>query len=257
MSVLVSVIMPTYNCGKYIADAVNSVINQTINDWEMLIVDDCSTDNTKEVLAPYIKKNPQIKYFCLNKNSGPARARSEAIMRATGKYCAFLDSDDLWLPDKIEYQILFMEKNHLDFSCSAYKTINADTMELYKAIVPPKKITYSKCILLANPIGNLTAVYNQEKLGKYVVPNIKRRNDFALWLQILKNTDYCYGLEKVLALYRVGRPESVSHNKLQLAQYHWQLYRTIEKHSVIRSAAEVFCWGFVKSINLGRNVRRI
>ena len=257
MSVLVSVIMPTYNCGKYIADAVNSVINQTVDDWEIQIVDDCSTDNTKEVLTPFIKKYPQIKYYCLDKNSGPALARSEAIRRATGKYCSFLDSDDLWLPNKIEYQIHFMEKNHLDFSCSAYKTINADSRDSHQAIIPPKIITYSKCIQLANPIGNLTATYNQENLGKFVVPNIKRRNDFALWLQILKKTEYCYGIDEVLALYRAGRPGSISHNKLELAKYHWQLYRTIEKHSIIRSTAEVCCWAFVKSMKLGKNTKTI
>lgn len=248
---LVSVIMPTYNCAAFIEKSLDSVIAQTVTDWEIQLVDDCSTDNTREVIKPYLEKYPQIHYYCLPENGGPAVARTEAIKRASGKYIAFLDSDDLWTPDKLEKQIAFMEKNGALFSCTAYEQMNEAGDRLGVAMFPPEKTNYNKCIRLSNPIGNLTVMYNQEKLGKFEVPMIKKRNDFALWLQILKKTDYCYGMQEILGTYRLGRSGSVSHNKLAQAKYHWQLYHDIEKHSVLRSAYEVCCWAFVKGTGVG------
>ena len=257
MSVLVSVIMPTYNCGKYIAESIDSVINQTVTDWEIQIVDDCSTDNTDEILKPYLEKYPNIHYCRLQQNGGPAVARTEAIKRATGKYCAFLDSDDLWMPEKLEKQIAFMERIEAKFSCTAYGQMDEEGNDLHTVMVPPKKTSYQKCIRLSNPIGNLTAMYDQEALGKIEVPLIKKRNDFALWLQVLKKTQYCFGMEEVLGTYRAGRAGSVSHNKLGQAKYHWQLYHKIEGHNMIRSAYEVGCWAFVKGTGIGLNRKEL
>lgn len=254
---LVSVIMPTYNCGKYIEESIQSVLNQTITDWEIQIVDDCSTDHTKELLQPFLEKYSNIHYYCLQTNGGPAAARTEAIKRATGKYIAFLDSDDLWMPEKLEKQIEFMEKTGAKFSATAYAQMDSDGNDLNTVLIPPKKTNYKKCIRLSNPIGNLTVMYNQEVLGKFVVPMIKKRNDFALWLQILKKTEFCYGMEEVLGTYRLGRRGSVSSNKFAQAKYHWQLYYEIEKHSVIRSLYEIFCWAFVKGTGVGLNKRKI
>lgn len=256
MAVLVSVIMPTYNCGKYISESIESVINQTITDWEIQIVDDCSTDNTAEVLKPYLEKYRNIHYYCLPENGGPAVARTEAIKRATGKYCAFLDSDDLWVPEKLEKQIAFMETMGITFSCTAYRQIDIAGNDLHVIMVPPKKTGYNKCIRLSNPIGNLTVMYNQEALGKFEVPLIRKRNDFALWLQILKKTQYCYGLEEVLGIYRMGRAGSVSHNKLAQARYHWQLYHEVERHNVFRSTYDLVCWAFVKGTGIGLHRRK-
>ena len=199
---LVSVIMPTYNCGKFISQSLDSVILQTISDWEVQIVDDCSTDNTAEVLKPYLEKYPNIHYYVLPQNGGPAIARTEAIKRATGKYVAFLDSDDLWMPNKLAKQIEFMEKTGAKFSATGYGWMDEDGNDLHTALIPPKKTDYKKMISLSNPIGNLSVMYDQEALGKFEVPSIKKRNDFALWLQILKKTDYCYGIEEVLGTYR-------------------------------------------------------
>lgn len=257
MAVLVSVIMPTYNCGKYIADSIDSVISQTVSDWELQIVDDCSTDNTAEIVKPYLEKYSNIHYSCLPANVGPAVARTEAIRRSSGKYCAFLDSDDLWMPDKLEKQVAFMQSNGILFSCTAYRQMDALGHDLDTIIVPPHKTSYQKCIRLSNPIGNLTAMYDQEALGKFEVPPIKKRNDFALWLQILKKTPYCYGMDDVLGRYRLGRPESVSKNKLGQAQYHWQLYHDIEKHNFFRSVFELGCWAFVKGTNIGLDRRKV
>lgn len=254
---LVSVIMPTYNCGKYIVQSIHSVIFQTIKDWEIQIVDDCSTDDTVEVLKPYLEQYPGIHYYRLFRNSGPAAARTEAIRRASGKYLAFLDSDDLWTPDKLEQQITFMERSGAQFSCTAYRQMDVDGNDLHTVMVPPAEIDYQKCIRLSNPIGNLTAMYDQEALGKFEVPSIKKRNDFALWLQILKKTDHCYGMENVLGAYRLGRAGSVSHNKLVQAKYHWQLYHEIEGHGILRSAYEIGCWAFVKGTGIGLDKRLV
>lgn len=249
---LVSVIMPTYNCANYISESIESVIAQTETNWEIQIVDDCSTDNTQEILKKYLKRYPdKIHYYRLPKNSGPAVARTEAIKRASGKYIAFLDSDDLWYPEKLEKQIAFMKLTGAKFSCTAYEQMDSSGKKLNRALIPPKMVSYDKCIKLANPIGNLTVMYNQEELGKFVVPTIKKRNDFALWLQILKRTSYCYGMQEVLGVYRIGRKGSVSHNKLRQAKYHWQLYHKIENHGLLRSSYEVFCWAFVKGTGIG------
>lgn len=254
---LVSVIMPTYNCAKYISQSIDTVIAQTVTDWEIQIVDDCSTDNTAEVLKPYLNQFSNIHYHRLDKNSGPAIARTEAIKRSTGKYLAFLDSDDLWYPDKLEKQIAFMEKFDVSFSCTAYEQMDTDGNKLHIAMFPPEKTSYKKCIRLSNPIGNLTVMYDQKTLGKFAVPEIKKRNDFALWLQILKKTPYCYGMQEVLGVYRMGRKGSVSSNKLAQGKYHWELYHDIEKHNIIRSAYEIICWAFVKGTGIGLKKKAI
>lgn len=254
---LVSVIMPTYNCGKYILQSLDSIIAQTVTDWEVQIVDDCSTDNTAEILKPYLERYPMIHYHMLQQNSGPAIARTEAIKLATGKYVAFLDSDDLWMPNKLEKQIAFMEKTGAKFSSTGYNWISEDGNDLHTALIPPPKTDYNKCIRLSDPLGNLTVMYDQDALGKFEVPCIKKRNDFALWLQILKKTDYCYGMQEVLGTYRVGRSGSISKNKLQLVKYHWQLYHEIEGHNVVRSVYELGCWAWVKGTGFGIDKRKV
>ena len=145
---LVSVIMPTYNCGKYILQSLDSVIAQTVTDWEVQIVDDCSTDNTAEVLKPYLEKYSNIHYYVLPQNGGPAVARTEAMKRATGKYVAFLDSDDLWNPNKLEKQIAFMKKTGAKFSATGYGCMDEKGNDLHTAFIPPKKTDYKKMIRL-------------------------------------------------------------------------------------------------------------
>ena len=256
MSVLVSVIMPTYNCGKYIAQSVESVAAQTVTDWELLIVDDCSTDDTARVLKPYIERYPSIRYRRLEENLGPAGARNEALRAASGKYVAFLDSDDLWDADKLEKQIDFMRRTGALFSCTAYRLMDDSGADLHVEVVPPERTDYKKCVRLSNPIGNLTAMYDREALGDFEVPPIRKRNDFALWLRILKKTRWCYGMGEALGSYRSGRSGSVSSNKLSQMKYHWQLYHDIEGHNAVRSAYEIGCWAFVKGTGIGLKKRR-
>lgn len=253
---LVSVIMPTYNCGKFIEQSIQSVLNQTITDWELQIVDDCSTDHTYEMIKPYLDKYPQIHYYCLPENGGPAAARTEAIKRAKGKYIAFLDSDDVWSVDKLEKQVAFMEKSGALFTCTAYGQMDENGVSLSTVCIPPRKTDYKKMLRLSNPIGNLTVMYNQEILGKYEVPMIRKRNDFALWLRILKDTPYCVGLSEVLATYRI-RENSVSSNKIKQMKFHWQLYRKIEKLNLIQSCWAIICWAWVKGTGIGLNRRKV
>lgn len=244
MSNLISIITPTYNCGEFISETIESVIKQTYKNWEMIIVDDCSKDSTKEIVEDYIKQDNRIKYFLLKKNSGAAVARTKAMELANGKYMAFLDSDDLWTEDKLEKQLFFMKKNNYYFTCTSYEQINEDGDSLIKTIKTKKKTNYNG-VLLSCPIGNSTVMYDVKKLGKFVVPNIRKRNDDALWLQILKKEKFIYGMPDVLMKYRV-RSNSISSNKIDLIKYHWYLYRKIENISVIRSIFHICFWGFLK-----------
>lgn len=243
---LVSIITPTYNCAKFIGATIESVLNQTYQNFEMIIVDDASKDNTEEVVKSF--KDKRIKYIRLSKNSGPAVARNRAMEEAKGKYMAFLDSDDLWKREKLEKQINFIKKNKYKIICSDYEQIDEEGNKLNKIIPCKKKVNYNG-ILLSCPVGNSTVFYDVSKLGKFKVPNIRKRNDDALWLQILKKEEYMYGQKEVLMEYRI-RQNSVSSNKLSLIKYHWQLYREIEHLSVIRSVFHIVVWGFLKVFHI-------
>lgn len=241
---LVSIITPTYNCGMFIAETIESVLNQTYNNWEMIIVDDCSRDKTKEIVNRYIQKDSRIKYYKLIENSGAAIARTAAMKLAKGKYMAFLDSDDLWYKNKLEEQINYMKDNHISFSCTSYEQIDEKNNFLNKTIKAINKVGYNR-LLLDCPVGNSTVVYNAEKMGKFEVPNIRKRNDDALWLQMLKKEKYIIGIDEVLMKYRI-RSNSISSNKLSLVKYHWELYRGIEHLSIFRSLFHIGYWGFLK-----------
>lgn len=245
---LVSIITPTYNCGKFIARTIDSVIAQTYQNWEMIIVDDCSNDNTKEVVEEYIKKDSRIKYHLLKENSGAAVARTTAMNLAVGSYMAFLDSDDVWFPEKLECQIKWMNDNGYSFSCTAYEQIDEDDNLLNKTIKTVKKTDYNR-LLLDCPVGNSSVIYDVEKMGKFEVPNIRKRNDDALWLQMLKKEKYIWGMPDVLMKYRI-RQNSISSNKLKVIKYHWILYREIEHLSVLRSAFHILWWCTIKVLKI-------
>lgn len=248
MGELVSIITPTYNCGKFIGETIESVRKQTYQNWEMIIVDDCSTDNTKEMVEEYLKQDNRIKYFLLNDNVGAAMARNRAMELASGSYIAFLDSDDLWTEKKLEIQLDFMEKYGYSFTCTTYEQIDESGIPLNRTIKTKSKTNYNG-ILLSCPVGNSTVMYDVKKLGKFIVPNIRKRNDDALWLQILKKEKYIYGIPDVLMKYRV-RQNSISSNKLDLIKYHWYLYRNIENLSIIRSVFHICFWGFLKTFKI-------
>lgn len=245
---LVSIITPTYNCGKFIAETMDTVLAQTYTAWEMIIVDDCSTDNTREVVEGYMANDPRIKYHCLEQNSGAAVARTAAMALAEGEYMAFLDSDDLWMPDKLERQLAFMKENGYAFSCTAYEQIDEASQPLDRVIKTVKKTDYNR-LLLDCPVGNSTVMYSVAKMGKFEVPNIRKRNDDALWLTMLKKEKYIWGMPDVLMRYRI-RQNSISSNKLKVIKYHWILYREIEHLNVFRSAFHVFWWCVIKALHI-------
>lgn len=245
---LVSVITPTYNCAKFIGDTIESVQKQTYKNWEMIIVDDCSTDNTRDVVMSYSEKDARIKYYILNSNSGAAIARTRAMELAEGEYMAFLDSDDLWIKDKLKKQLLFMEKYGVSFTSTSYEQIDEKGGSLGKIIKSIPKTNYNR-LLLDCPVGNSTVMYSVKKMGKFEVPDIRKRNDDALWLQMLKKEKYIYGMPEVLMQYRV-RKNSISSDKLSVIKYHWILYRKIEKLSIFRSIFHVCFWCFIKTMRI-------
>lgn len=229
---LVSIITPLYNCSDFLEQTIKSVFAQTYENWEMIMVDDCSTDNSLEIAKKYASKDRRIKIIELAENSGAAMARNTAIEAAIGRYIAFLDSDDIWLPEKLEKQVMFMQNNNIAFSYTAYEKMTEDGIVFGKNYIP-KKVNY-KTLLKTNIIGCLTAMYDTHKLGKVYMPIENKREDFATWLKILKQIEYAYALPEVLAKYRVYRHQS-SAKKFSMFKENWKLYRNLEKLSIIKS----------------------
>ena len=245
---LVSIITPAYNSGKFIGETIASVQAQTYPHWEMIIVDDCSTDQTQEIVARYQENDARIKCWRLDANSGAAVARTEAMKLAVGQYMAFLDSDDLWMPDKLEKQITWMEEKRYAFSCTAYEQIDEDGNPNGRIMKTTTKTDYNR-LLLDCPVGNSTVMYNVEVMGKFEVPNIRKRNDDALWLQMLKKEEFIWGMPDVLTKYRI-RKNSVSSNKLKVIKYHWVLYRKIEGLGILRSMFHIGWWCMLKVLKI-------
>lgn len=245
---LVSVITPTYNCAQFIAETIESVWAQTYQNWEMIIVDDCSTDHTRKIVEGYSAKDKRIRYYCLDSNSGAAVARTKAMQLANGEYMAFLDADDCWTEDKLKKQLAFMKKKNVAFTCTAYEQVDEEGRALGRVIKTIPKTSYNR-LLLDCPVGNSTVMYHVKKMGKFEVPDIRKRNDDALWLQMLKKETYIYGMNCVLMRYRI-RKNSISRNKLKLIKYHWILYRNIEHLSVFSSLFHIGYWCVIKVLRI-------
>ena len=231
---LISVILPAFNSEKFIEDCINSVLAQTYTNWEMIIVDDFSTDNSKEKITVLSENDTRIKTIFLDKNIGAAKSRNIAISKAKGKYIAFLDSDDLWMPTKLEAQIYFMQEKDIAFSYTTYQSISEDGNKLFSVIKGPSIMTYSY-YLKNTIIGCLTVVIDREKTGNFEMPNIRSSHDMALWLLIMKRGFPGYGLDKNLAQYRVVSNSNTS-SKLRAAKDVWKVYREIEKLSFLYSS---------------------
>lgn len=232
MNETVSVIMPAYNSEPFVAASIESVLAQTYSDLELLIVDDVSSDKTASVVESYMRKDPRIRFFRQPQNAGAAEARNRAIGEARGRYIAFLDSDDLWLPEKLHRQIGAMRTEKWPFTYTAYTRIDEQGQPLGEVGVP-STVTYAE-LLKTCIIGCLTAVYDTEAFGKVLMPSIRKRQDFGLWLRLLKMTPRAYGIREPLALYRV-RSDSISSNKKSAALYTWRLYREVERLSLFWS----------------------
>lgn len=233
---LVSIITPTYNCGKFIAETIGSVLSQTYSKWEMIISDDCSTDNTKEIITPYFEKDSRIKYICNEKNSGAAITRNNALKVAKGRWIAFLDSDDLWAPDKLEKQVRFMEENNYHFSYTNYSECDENGVLKGNLITGPKHITKAGMFAFCWP-GCLTVMYDASVVGLIQIEDIKKNNDYAMWLKVCQKAD-CYLLDEDLATYRRGRSGSISsHGIGKLIKWHYKLFREAEHMNPISSFA--------------------
>lgn len=226
---LVSVITPSYNTCEYIIETIKSVQSQTYTNWEMIIIDDCSTDNTIEILNKYLKESQEQRIRILRnaQNCGAAVSRNYALREAKGRWIAFLDSDDLWMPDKLEKQVFFMVKHQYGFTYTNYLEIDMNSNLLGRIVTGPKRITKSGMYKYCWP-GCLTVMFDVEKIGLVQIIDIKKNNDYAMWLQICKKSD-CYLLDSILAKYR-KREGSISNHKLYtLVKWHYFLFRNVEK----------------------------
>lgn len=244
MNDLVSIVTPNYNCGKYIELTIKSVLAQTYTNWELLIVDDCSSDDSYQIALQYAKKDNRIKVFENNENLGAAISRNKAISESKGRYIAFLDSDDLWLSDKLEKQIKFMEMNNCDFSFTEYEHINEDNQSLLKVAKVINKLTYKKMMLHCYP-GCLTIMYDQTRTGKVYAQDIKKNNDNALFFPVLKKCTNAMGLPECLCLYRI-RSGSISRNKFKMIGPYIKVLHDFEKHNYLISYFCVFTHFLIK-----------
>ena len=241
---LISIITPNYNCGRFIAQTIESVLAQTYTNWEMLIVDDCSTDNSYQIALEYAQKDSRIKVFQNEKNSGAAISRNKAIELSQGEYLAFLDSDDLWLPEKLEKQLQFMQENDCDFSFTEYEHIDEENNSLLKVAKVIKRLSYKKMLMHCWP-GCLTVMYSQ-KNGKIYGPDIKKNNDHALFLRVLKNSQNAKGFPIILAKYRI-RNGSISSKKTSIIKYYLKVVHEFEKNPYFFAVFCIFTHVIVKA----------
>jgi glycosyltransferase involved in cell wall biosynthesis len=233
-SFLVSIITPLYNAEKYIAETISSVQNQTYFNWELIIVDDSSTDTSVEIAEAFSKKDARIKLVKSEVNSGAAVCRNRATEMANGQFIAFLDSDDLWHPEKLQKQLSFMALKNCDVSFTSYLHIDENSKPLNKRIKALKSLSYDKQHS-NNYIGNLSGMYNASVLGKIIAPNIRKRQDWAVWLEAIKRSGKpALGLQEDLAYYRV-RQGSISAKKVHLVSYNFQFYRNYLGHNWLAS----------------------
>lgn len=239
MNNLVSVIMPSYNTAQFLQETIDSVLAQTYQNWELIIVDDCSTDDTAIIVASI--KDDRIRFYQNETNSGAAISRNKALREARGRWIAFLDSDDLWEPEKLEKQIRFMEENGCSFSYTNYLEIDEESRPMGRIVTGPKRITKTGMYSYCWP-GCLTVMYDAEKLGMIQIEDIKKNNDYAMWLKLCHKAD-CLLLDEVLARYRRRQGSISNHSYFELIKWHYRLFRHAENQSMLLSV-----------MNTGRNV---
>lgn len=239
---LVSVIVPCYNMEKYIADTILSVKRQTYPNWELLIVDDVSTDKTTAIIEPFCKDDNRIHLTIKEKHTGIALSRNQAIHMAHGKVLAFLDADDVWHPEKLERQLRFMQEKKVGFSYSSYDLINETGKPLGKIIQTAGDLDY-KTYLRNTIIGCSTVIIDTDVVGQVTVPDYRTSEDTATWLDVLKQGFKAYAIDEPLTSYRI-REKSASSNKFKAASDLWKVYRNHEKMSFFKTAYYFFCYAF-------------
>ena len=250
MNALVSIITPSYNSAKFIAETIQSVQNQTYSNWEMIIVDDGSSDETENVVLSIIENDNRFQFHKLNQNSGPAVARNTGIEKASGDYMTFIDADDIWFPTFIENNIKTIQETGIPFVFSSYRRANEQLEFVYSDFIVPHKVSYTD-ILKSNSISCLTAFLDIKKLGKKYMPLIRKRQDMGLWLNYLKVIPFAHGIQETQAIYRI-RENSLSRKKSDLIYYQWQFYRAVEQLNIFQSLYYMAHWmyrGFMKYRN--------
>lgn len=235
---LVSIITPMYNSEQTVEQTIGSVLAQSYSNWEMVIVDDCSTDNSVKIVERIQRTESRIKLIRNETSLGPAGTRNRAIECALGRFIAFLDSDDVWKENKLTVQIDYMLRKNVPFVCSAYQRVSSKG-KLFGMVQPPAQMTYSD-LLKHNRIGCLTAVYDTKNLGKVYMPEILKRQDLALWLRLVKKTNSVHCIQECLADYTIDTSGSVSRSKLAAAKFQWKLYREVEGFGVVTSGYYFF-----------------
>lgn len=229
---IVSIIMPSYNSSHFISRTIDSIINQSYTNWELLITDDCSTDNSYEIIKNYAEQDNRIKLFTLEMNQGAGVARNKSIMEACGRFIAFCDSDDRWKPEKLETQLNFMASNQVEICYSSY--LKCDEKDnILGIVVANRKISYKK-ITRNDYIGFLTCIYDTQKIGKIYMPLLRKRQDWGMKILLMQKCPKAYGIIDVLAYYRI-REGSLSRNKLKLIKYNVLVYKTVLKYNTIKS----------------------
>lgn len=230
---LVSIVTPTFNSDEFIRDAIVSVQRQTYQNWEMLVVDDASSDDTCKIVNEFVKSDERIKLMRQSVNGGAAIARNVAINVANGRFIAFLDSDDIWREKKLECQLALFKKTNAPLVYSGYEKIDQYGNRQGRIVTVPERIDYAG-LLNATVIATVTAIYDTECVGRVLMPDIRKRQDYALWLKILRLGGEACAVMEPLAYLR-KRPGSVSSNKISAAKYVWKVYRDMEKLSISSS----------------------
>ena len=248
--ILISVIMPSYNCGEYVEETIRSVQAQTCQNWEIIFIDDCSSDGTMKKVLSMGKEDSRIRVFQNSENSGAAVSRNKALRESKGRWIAFLDSDDIWEPTKLEKQVKFMEEHDYAFSYTDYQEIDEHSQLKGVKVSGPKHVTKAGMYAFCWP-GCLTVMYDREKIGLIQVADIKKNNDYAMWLKVCKKAD-CYLLDECLAKYRRGRTGSVSsHSIITLIGWHYKLWHEAEGMNVLTSSLMTMVnlfFGFMKKL---------
>ncbi|TBW27749.1 glycosyltransferase family 2 protein [Gramella sp. KN1008] len=230
---LVSVIMPAYNSEAFISEAILSVLQQTYPNWELLIIDDGSSDSSFQIIEKYSKTEARIRILKNPTNQGTHISRNKGIKAATGDFIAFVDADDRWKPEKLQKQLQILSKEGIPACFSSYELISEDGKPLNKKIEALPVLTYDK-LLKANYVGNLTGIYSVKALGKIYCPAIRKRQDWALWLKVIEKGGPMQSIRESLAVYRV-RKNSISNNKLEMLRYNFRIYNQVLGYGLIKS----------------------
>ena len=246
--------MPCYNAENYILEAIASVQQQTHSHWELILVDDCSTDTTIAIATSIAIQDNRIRVFKLPVNSGTGIARNTAVTLAAGNYIAFLDADDVWKPHKLQVQLQFIQEHQLPCTFSFYECINAGGNPLNKRVEAPLQLTYSQ-LFFCNYIGNLTGIYDVSFYGKIPISHARKRQDWMMWLTILKPIKMIRPVPESLAFYRV-RNNSISAGKMALLKHNFAVYRTFHGHNWILSLLYMAVFLFTQILIKPRYIKK-